>query len=152
MHLTDHLRRLLAYEGWANGRTFAAAEAAYATDERTARLLSHIVHAHIIWLERIAGVAGPVDTWQVLPWEELLAREAQARATWLHYLDADDLERPIAYSNLQGTPWTTPLGDILQHVLNHSTYHRGQVAAHLAVLNVPTVSTDYVVYCRTGGA
>ncbi len=148
MTRTDHLRRLLAYEGWANDRIFAAAQDACTADEHTARLLSHLLQAHAIWLARVAGGAAPTDAWQVLPWAELAPREAELRAAWLARLEADDLDRLIAYRDLHGNPWTTPLGDILQHVLNHSTYHRGQIAARLVALGCAAPVTDFIAYCR----
>jgi uncharacterized damage-inducible protein DinB len=45
-----------------------------------------------------------------------------------------------------GTPWTYPLWQMLQHLVNHSTYHRGQVTTLLRQLGAGAVATDFLVF------
>jgi uncharacterized damage-inducible protein DinB len=65
---------------------------------------------------------------------------------FLQRLTAADLERPISYDNPPGTRWTYELRHMLQHLVNHSTYHRGQVAAMLRQLDTAPPATDFLVY------
>lgn len=57
-----------------------------------------------------------------------------------------DLERLISYENPAGTPWTYSLRHMVQHVVNHSTYHRGQVAGMLRQVGTTPQATDFLVY------
>lgn len=56
--------------------------------------------------------------------------------------------RIISYRNLSGQPFSDPLNNLLRHVVNHSTYHRGQVATQMSQLGVKPPSTDLIVYLR----
>src|SRR5262249_38138032 len=61
------------------------------------------------------------------------------------------LARPITYTNFVGTKWTYTLSDILFDLVNHSTYHRGQVATLLRQLGETPVSADYVRFLDGDG-
>ena len=56
----------------------------------------------------------------------------------------------MTYANFQGETWTYTLADILFDLVNHSTYHRGQVATLLRQLGKTPVSTDYVRFLDGG--
>jgi uncharacterized damage-inducible protein DinB len=60
------------------------------------------------------------------------------------------LFRPIAYTNTKGEPWTNTVGDILTHVVLHSAYHRGQIAAGLRASGQPPAYTDFIHCVRQG--
>jgi uncharacterized damage-inducible protein DinB len=49
---------------------------------------------------------------------------------------------------MSGEPFTSSLGQMLRHVVNHSTYHRGQVTTMLRQLGVPAPATDLILYYR----
>ena len=62
---------------------------------------------------------------------------------------ADYVHQAIAYKSMKGEPFTTKAGDIALHVVNHSTFHRGQMITILRELgqeNLP--ATDYIFYTR----
>jgi uncharacterized damage-inducible protein DinB len=77
-----------------------------------------------------------------LRWAEVEREQVE----FIERLNPADLERPISYENPPGTRWTYPLAAMLQHVVNHSTYHRGQVAAMLRQLGTAPSPTDYLVF------
>jgi uncharacterized damage-inducible protein DinB len=56
------------------------------------------------------------------------------------------LAAPLSYRNLKGEPATFPLGQLMLHAVNHSTYHRGQITTLLRQLGAQPVSTDLVLY------
>ena len=60
-------------------------------------------------------------------------------------LDAEALGRPLSYVNFAGETWTSVLEDLLRHVVNHSTYRRGQVAFLLRQLDRKALGTDYLL-------
>jgi uncharacterized damage-inducible protein DinB len=58
----------------------------------------------------------------------------------------DSVARPLTYKNLKGESFTYPLGQLMLHMVNHSTYHRGQVATLMRQLGAQPISTDLVLY------
>ena len=66
------------------------------------------------------------------------------------YLDAlaeDDLSQPVAIRTRGGIETVQQLRDTMFHVVNHSTYHRGQASSQMRQLRGSPVSTDYFTYC-----
>ena len=159
---TDHFRLLYDYNAWATHRTLEAC-AALSNEQFTRPLgssfssvrdtLAHILEVEWLWLERWRGCSQPMmaalDTYPDL---------ASIRARWVVVerelvgfvcgLSPDDLLRVHSYCNTKGTPYLNPLGEMLQHLLNHSTYHRGQVTTLLRQLGAPAVSTDLIGFYR----
>ena len=158
----DEARRLFAYGSWANGLMFDAAAAltaeqfnapAASSYPSVGATLGHIVSAEWIWLQRWQGVSPTAaPAWATgLLLSELRAHLAEVeteRDRFLETLAEADLERPVSYRTLSGQAWTDPLGDLLRHAVNHSTYHRGQVATQLRQLGVKPPGTDMIVYLR----
>ena len=158
----DDLHSLYAYNQWANARFFEAIEGLDET-RRTAPLessfpsvlatLGHIVGAEWIWLSRWQGTSpiGFPDWLQSPTLEDLRARLSQVetdRAAYLAALTDDTLQHPLDYRLLNGTASSTRLLDLLLHVVNHSTYHRGQLTTLLRQVGGTPPATDYVVYTR----
>lgn len=54
----------------------------------------------------------------------------------------------FAYANSEGTPFETPLRDILTHVANHGTHHRAQIVLVLREAKIAPPPTDYIFYVR----
>jgi uncharacterized damage-inducible protein DinB len=156
---------LYAYNEWANARLLGAA-ARLPTALLTRELgsshasvwgtLRHIVWAEWRWLGRwqTRAPAGP----DPLACQDLAALQHRAgeiasqQRAFLRRLTPVDLERLVSYENPPGTRWTYALGDMVQHLVNHSTYHRGQVAAMLRQLGNAPPATDYLVYLDEGAA
>lgn len=158
----DEIRDLYAYNRWANRRTLDAAERL--TPEELSRdlgssfpsvreTLAHVLAAEWIWLERWRGSSPPglPEAWDLSRLEAVRARWSEVETdqrTFVEGLDEAALDRVIAYRNTAGTEFENPLGQLLRHVVNHSTYHRGQVVTLLRQLGAEAVATDYVVYLR----
>jgi uncharacterized damage-inducible protein DinB len=118
--------------------------------------LTHVVWAEWIWLERWKG-ASPTDLFspERFPTVESLADRFRAvaaeRSGFLEGLSAEAATRVVEYRNLKGETWRYPLWQQLHHVVNHSTYHRGQVITMLRQLGAPAPATDLLVYYDLGG-
>jgi uncharacterized damage-inducible protein DinB len=54
--------------------------------------------------------------------------------------------------NLAGNTYRNTLADLIRHVVNHSTYHRGQLATQLRQLGQIPPATDFIVYRREQSA
>ena len=65
-------------------------------------------------------------------------------------LTTESLAGRVSYENLQGETWEYSLAHMIQHVVNHSTHHRGQVAAYLRQLGRVPPITDFLVYLDEG--
>lgn len=161
------LQVLLAYHYWARDRLLEAVEAL--TPEQFTKdlgssfksvrdTLSHIYFAEWIWYARWMGnsptAALPADMFPNLgtlrrAWNE---HENKVRA-FVDGLGDEGLSRVIEYRLLNGTPGASAVWHMVQHVVNHASYHRGQVATMLRQLGAaPAKSMDLITYYRERGA
>jgi uncharacterized damage-inducible protein DinB len=154
------IQELYRYNRWANDRVFEAVSS-LTQAELTKNLagshssvrdtLTHIIWAEWIWLQRWKGtspqvVFGARDSPDV---RTLRARwldvEIEQRA-FIEAVTTEDLLRPVPYVNLQGQTWQYPLWRQMYHVVNHSTYHRGQLTTMLRQLAARPIATDFLVF------
>ena len=77
-------------------------------------------------------------------WEDLY----RAQQSFLEKLSDADLDRVVDYRNLKGEAYSNVLWQLLRHMVNHSSYHRGQVTTMLRQLGHTPVATDLVLYYR----
>lgn len=156
------MRSLFDFNEWANARTFEALGALTA-DELTRgngssfpsilATAAHIVGAEWIWLERwVSRVPGGFPAWVLQPdLSDLMIRlravEAE-RAQYLAALPEGAGTSTVAFTLMNGTEDSQPVEVMVRHVVNHSTYHRGQIAAFLRQLGVKPPSTDIIVFAR----
>src|SRR5262245_41432012 len=105
-----HLRRLLAWDAWANGETIASLKAAVPPPPRALRFMSHVAAAERLWRGRLLADPTPVVVWPELSLEECAAETEAMAAAWPGLLDGppgEDLDRPVSYRNSKGEPWTS---------------------------------------------
>ena len=69
--------------------------------------------------------------------------------TWAEALDPAAWDRVVAYHNTKGEPFQTPVWQIVLHVVNHASYHRGQITTLLRQLGHTPAGTDLVAYYRS---
>lgn len=162
--MLNAIRRLYVYTRWANDQVVAACEAIPTDDVHrdlggsfpsVLATLEHVAAADWVWLERWqgrspGGFPDGVDTSSLEAihryWQDIQDR----RAVWLESLTDADLDRVVAYRNTKGGAYEGRLSDLLTHVVNHSTYHRGQLVTYLRQLGHPAPSTDLVLWHRLG--
>ena len=103
-----------------------------------------------LWLERWKGRSPksliPAGDFPAL--EAVVERWSAVEREMCEYLaglDEEALARPLTYMNFQGEQWTYPLWEMIVHVLNHQSYHRGQVATLLRMLGVQPPPVDFLV-------
>lgn len=115
-------------------------------------LFSHLLTAEEVWLSRARGEVGPVQRlWELYPNDALQRMLEENSEAWLSYLEAcqeQDLVREVAYQNTKGESFTTRLDDIVQHLVNHGTHHRAQIASMLQHEKVLPPVSDYIFYIR----
>jgi len=150
-------RRLFAYDAWANREALAAlqnaAAAGTAVPPSALGWLAHVVAAERLWFHRLRRDPTSVVVWPHLTLAECgTAIEECARLAedCLNRLTVEELDAPIDYVNSKGEPWTSRVDDVLQHVVLHSTYHRGQIAAALRAAGATPATTDFIHAARLG--
>jgi uncharacterized damage-inducible protein DinB len=166
MNLSD-IRRLFDYTEWANDLAMEAAD--QLSDEHLRRdfgishqsifgTLTHTAGAEWIWLERWHGRSPTkAEAWPMWAaeacadiatlkdrWSEVIERRAQL----LTNLDEDRLAAQLPFKLLSGDPSSMPLIDQMQHVVNHSTMHRGQVVGMIRQLGIEPPATDLIFFLR----
>lgn len=155
-------RQLFDYNHWANNRALQAAE--QLTDEQFTKplgssfssvrdTLAHICGGEIVWLERFQG--RPPSTF---PDTSPARTVAALRAFWQPYADKllnfangvsqADLDQVLEYKTFNFGVYKNPLWQSMQHLANHGTYHRGQVATLLRQLGAKPILTDLMHYYR----
>ena len=153
MNVEDYLSRQFAYDLWANQETLRAIRAAGGGNRRSLQLMSHIIAAERVWLERLRQSPQSVPVWPEpdLAWCE--AQTAELGRAWLAYLGEigkGDASKTISYKNSKGELWTSAIVDVLLHVLMHSAYHRGQIASHMRASGETPAYTDFIHAVRQG--
>lgn len=159
--------RLLDYHYWARDRMFAAIEGL--SQEQYTRDLGnsfrsvrdtvvHIYAAEWVWYSRWTGhpptaFPNPEEFPDLsairAPWK---SQEQKVRL-FLGSLGPDGLERVVEYRLFTGEPSTSVFWHMLQHVVNHATFHRGQVTTMLRQLGgAPPKSQDLITYYRERSA
>jgi uncharacterized damage-inducible protein DinB len=158
--MTDDLAALFAYDRWAEARMLDACR--LVPPERYGEELApgwaslrssvaHIAAATDLWVRRFLGQ--PSDGF--VPESELATPDEVARLSATSHdaldrlaleLTSERLAAPFTYRNLRGQTATVPLWAVLRHVINHASYHRGQVASKLKRLGVEPPITDFVYW------
>ncbi|MEM0518432.1 DinB family protein [Aequorivita flava] len=111
-------------------------------------LTSHILNAHHIWNHRIFGVTPALSVWQNLEINHLQKIDTENATHSLQLLKQKELNNTINYTNSKGQEYTNTVSNLLFHIINHSTYHRGQLMSFLKLENVEPIVTDYIFYKR----
>jgi uncharacterized damage-inducible protein DinB len=162
---TAEVRHLFEYTEWANDRVLGAAEKlppeellrdVHISHKSILGTLLHVAGADWIWLERWLGHS-PIgqDVWagwtpddaRSLPqvrekWQAVVSR----RNAYLDNISDADLSRELSYTRFTGEPYSLPLEQQMQHVVNHATLHRGQVVGMIRQLGVAPPPTDLLFY------
>lgn len=159
----ETLLELYEFNYWARDRQFPACAAL--TSEQFLRpmgnsfssvrdTLAHLLMVEWIWLERWEGRSPVRKDLEAFAAEKFPTLQS-IRDAWgpvekgvrdfLRACSEERLSQPLSYTNFQGEVWTYPLWRILYHVVNHQTYHRGQIATLLRQLGATPLQTDYLV-------
>jgi uncharacterized damage-inducible protein DinB len=166
MNLQD-VRTLLDYHYWARDRMLDAVSA-LTPEQYTQPLgnsfasirdtLAHVLWADMIWEARWQG-REPNMTFDSAVWPDVdslrraWSAHEQAIRALVERLGEVGIQQPIAYRSLNGTPSAEPFWQLVQHVVNHGTYHRGQVTTLLRQLGQrPAKSVDLITFYRERNA
>jgi uncharacterized damage-inducible protein DinB len=149
------LRRLFHWDAWAHRETLASLQAVDAPLEGAVRLLAHIVGTSRLWWARLRREPSPLAVWPALDLDGIAAQLPPLERAWEETLDGfardpSRLGEGISYVNSLGEPWTNTAADILEQVVQHGGYHRGQIAAAVRRAGFEPASTDFIHAVRRG--
>lgn len=149
--MKSHFLKMARYNAWANARLYGMArslpDAAYrkgvgAFFGSLHGTLNHLLATDRLWMRRFTGLGDPPKTLNAILFEDLpsleLARQEddQRIVQFVDGLSDNDIGKDLAYSTTDGILQHHPLGDLLAHLFNHQTHHRGQAHTILTVLGI----------------
>lgn len=160
---TKDIQLLYEYNRWANARVLDAASvltreqftkdlgSSYRSVQDT---LTHIISGEWIWLRRWKGTSpkamfDPADFPNLDSLRTKWVEVEREQAEFVQGVTDESLKKVMAYVNTQGETWQYPLAYAMQHLVNHSSYHRGQVMAMLRQLGAEAIATDFLVFIDT---
>lgn len=159
------IQRLYNYNSWANERVLESlrliGQERFIINKQASHgsirgVIAHIAAAEWIWLERWKG-SSPVS---LLPEAEFgtveiatqrLRRIDHDLQEFVGHLTEADLAGRREYKTTEGKAFSNVLSDMLLHVVNHSSYHRGQIATLLRQSGAVPQSTDFILFIRLNG-
>ncbi|RIV73314.1 DinB family protein [Flagellimonas aequoris] len=143
------LHQLFDYNFYCNKKIIQQCSALENVPENCERLFSHILNAHHIWNHRLLGIPNTYGVWEmhaIDKWEDI--HYENQRASFEIISNTDNFEKRVGYENSEGRSFANETKDILFHIINHSTHHRGQIMMELRNAGVVPEPLDYVHYKR----
>ncbi len=154
--LVQHLQ----YSQWASERSIEAVRPLtieeqnrylYTSYHGVLGTLVHIYQADRIWLSRLDGsprltLADFNETLTLEPLAEAWAKIHAGLQSWAGALTEEAVIGTLKYVNIQGHAYELPVWQVILHVVNHASYHRGQITTMLRQLNHKPIVTDLAAY------
>lgn len=160
MDLKEYLPQLYDYTYWANRRYFAVAEGL--SEEQLHKdqghswqdvfsVLLHMLSSETVWLRRWNGESpkGHLEPGDYPTLKAVQERWQQAEKEMRAFIESrtdQSLQESVTYTNFSGQTFRVPLWQMLMHVANHETHHRGELAAMFALMNVPHPEDEVIQY------
>ncbi|MFN9864029.1 MAG: DinB family protein [Bacteroidota bacterium] len=149
--MKTYLLKLYQYNAWANRRVIGCLERQAVTDEKIVSIFAHCVAANFIWYNRFMGL--PKSDHKL--WgggytiADLKKMVEEANELWMSVIDSNNsFDRVLKYHNYVGDYYENNIQDIMIHLVNHGSYHRGQVAVLLRERGYEPINTDLITYDR----
>jgi uncharacterized damage-inducible protein DinB len=154
---------LFEYDKWANDRTVESvssiSEGKYLDDLKSSHggihgTLVHIYGANMVWLQRWkeGSPLKPVTVDGIPNLESLKTYWEKYQSeldSYLRNLSESKLIASHSYKDLKGNQYSEPLFQQMQHRVNHSSYHRGQIVTMLRQIGSKPNGTDLITFYRT---
>lgn len=158
-----NFRIMAAYNRWANERLYEAAGKLSAEEFAAPRsgffpsllkTLNHILVGDTVWMGRLDGTGSSIKSLDQILHTEFTALKAGRVAmdnrivAHVEALAPARLEEDLVYHTVAGDPMRTQVAQVLAHVFNHQTHHRGQAHAMLSSTTVAPPSLDLIYFLR----
>jgi len=160
MDVSEYLPLLYDYHYWANNRILAAAAGLTAEQLHYQQghswgsvygILLHMLNAEWIWLRRWHGESptafpGPADFPTLAVIRERWADVESEMRTFVAAQTPQSLQAEVSYTTTIGATYRLRLWQMMAHVPNHGTHHRGELAAMFTAMHTPHPEEDWVHY------
>ena len=160
MNIKGYITAAYDYTYWANGRYFAVAEGLTAEQLHQMQghswgdvhgTLIHMMSSEWVWFERWHGTMpkGHLDNADFPTLASLKKRWIELEAEMRAFIDRqteESLQSEITYTNFRGETFHVPLWQMLVHIVNHETHHRGELAAMYAQMGVVHPEEEMIQY------
>jgi uncharacterized damage-inducible protein DinB len=150
--MTHKLIKHFEFEQWSNSMIIASLKALKEKDERAITLFSHLLSSHCMWLNRVNKTAFTCTLFQERTLEECEQIMQENLLGWQNYLtnktDAD-LEEVIEFMSaweVNPSKRKMTVEDAITHIINHSSYHRGQIVASIKGKVDELPLSTYIIY------
>lgn len=148
--MKEYLIRLFNYSHWANETILDIIVKNNIKDEYIIKMMSHIIDVQMIRFPLLSGKKVPAMTmWDIHTLPKLMELNDETMENVVLYLTK---ARPrvfiekVAGKTLDGTDFLISKGDMLIHLANHASHHRGQIALRLRELGITPPNTGYLQY------
>ena len=160
MQIKDYLRQAYDYMYWATGRYFAVAEGLTADQLHQMHgqswgdvhaTLVHMMSSEWVWMQRWHGLSpkGHLDKAEYPTLAALKKRWGEIEAEMRAFIDQqteESLQSALTYTNFRGETFKVPLWQMLAHIVNHETHHRGELASMYALMSVDHPEDEMIQY------
>ena len=141
--------QLFDYNFYCNKKLIENCTAINNTPEKSISLFSHILNTHHRWNAKLTDKDPVYELFQIhdlKDWGDI--HYENQRSSFEITSNIDDFDERIDYENSNGRLFTNTASDILFHIINHSTHHRGQIATDFRQNGLEPLQLDYVYYKR----
>jgi uncharacterized damage-inducible protein DinB len=118
------------------------------TNEKARSLMCHNLNAHHIWNYRIQEKEPLFDVWEahkITEWPQI-NKENNDTSNWI--LQNYPSDKVITYKNSKGEEYSNTVEDMLYHVINHSNYHRAQIATEFRQTEIEPLVSDFIFFAQ----
>lgn len=157
------LQQAAAYTIWANQKMFNCIgnlseeqieQTIVSSFPSLRKTVIHIWDAECAWWQRlklVEKIEMPSEGFTG-DFMELVAKVNQQSLNWKDWVDnatEAQLNHVFFYRNTKREEFKQPVYEMLLHLMNHGTYHRGQLVTMLRQLEVENIpQTDFAFFCR----
>ena len=146
--MEDFFKEMLQYTMHFNEAIIEQLSISNVHPEKAVLLLNHIINAQEVWNARIKGEDCSTAIWEIRPLEDLTKINNANYNNSLQIINAFDFDTIIQYTNSNNKAFKNTVKDILFQVINHATYHRGQIATDVKQHGITPLATDYIYFKR----
>lgn len=147
------IRSMMDHLYWANRRILEGLDKNSTENPDILRLVRHVAVAERVWLSRLEGRgSGQYALWEdandVSTLKEMFESNEKQYRLYIDRLEDQKLDDMVDYANQSGAAFRISVRDILQQVILHGQYHRGQINRALRQDSAEPVQLDYITYAR----
>ena len=152
--MLEQFRKNFEFDYWASDKFVKALFEMPIPPEKAVKILGHILFASDVWLARLlkedlSRFTDPIPPYSLAECRQKLDELDELDEKWKKYLanlKTENLDEKITFANTQGKRYEHILQNVLVHVVNHSSYHRGQLATLIHQGEGKRPNTDYIGY------